>query len=101
MDAKGSATLVTKPIMFEGRRLLVNFNAQEGGHVRVAMLDDNGRACKGFDLDDCAKLTGDEVAKRVEWKSVSDDDLAKLSGKRVRLMFEVNKAQLWSFRFTK
>jgi len=32
---------------------------------------------------------------------MGDDDLAKFSGKRVRLMFEVNKAQLWSFRFTK
>jgi hypothetical protein len=98
LDAAGRATLTTKPLAHAGKELLVNFQTDEGGSVRVGLLDEKGEAISQFNLGECQPMQGDATAHKVQW--VGGSDFSKRVGNRpVRLMFELNKARLWSFRF--
>lgn len=98
LDAAGRATLITKSLATTSQELFVNFKTQEGGSVRVGILDVEGNAISQFNVGECQPLKGDATAQKVEW--VGGTDFSKrLGGQPLRLMFELNKAQLWSFRF--
>ena len=83
----------------DGKELLVNFTTQEGGHLVVGLLDESGTPITQFNLGECQVMKGDQVAQKVTWSG--GDDISKFSGKPVRLMFELSKGSLWSFRFAK
>ncbi|MBI4025540.1 MAG: hypothetical protein HY360_11210 [Verrucomicrobia bacterium] len=96
VDCADKGGLTTKPLRFKGKELRVNFNTQEGGYVRVAILDEQGQPVQGLNLAECEPLKGDDVARPVRWMR---GDLASVQGKSIRLRFELAKCQLWSFRF--
>src|ERR1051326_5633538 len=98
LDAAGKATLVTKPLATTGSKLLLNFNTEKDGYVRVGVLDAEGNPISQFNLGECQDLKGNATAKEVVWGGGSDFS-DRAGGKPVRLMFELNKAHLWSFRF--
>lgn len=97
MECADKGTLITPPLVFEGKNVRVNCSTQQSGSVRVALLDETGKPLKGHGLKDCQPLTGDSVSGKVGWKK--QNDLSALQDKPVRLRFEIEKAQLWSFRF--
>ncbi len=89
--------LVTKPLVFSGGKLAVNFVTREGGSVRVELQDADGRPIERFTLTDCTELRGDAIEQTVAWKAGAD--LGSLAGKPIRLRFELKNADLFSFRF--
>lgn len=89
--------LVTKPLIFQGGRLAVNFATSAAGGVRIEIQDADGRPLPGFTLGDCPPIFGDSIERTVVWKS--SEDVNSLAGKPVRLRFELNDADLFSFRF--
>jgi hypothetical protein len=97
LDSAGKGRLTTPPLTSPGRELRVNFRGAEGGSLRVALLDGQGKPFPGFAAEDCDPFTGDAVAHTVTWHQKSD--LSGIAGKPVRLRFELAKGQLWSFRF--
>jgi hypothetical protein len=99
LNAAGSATLTTKPLAYNGKELLLNFKTQKGGLVRVAILDADGKPIGQFSLGECQVMQGDKTAHKVAWAGGSDFS-RRVGNKPVRLMFELEKAQLYSFRFT-
>ncbi len=90
---------VTKPIIFEGDRLVVNFSTSAAGDIRVELEDADGRPIEGFALDDCDEVYGDEIERTVTWGERAE--LGALAGKPVRLRFLLRSADLFSFRFAK
>ena len=88
--------VTTKPLTFEGNRLVVNF-AAAGGQLKVELQDAEGDPIDGFTLDDCRPIEGDQIAAAVEWSG--DGKLADLAGKPIRLHLEVRDGDLYSFRF--
>ena len=91
--------LVTKPLIFCGRTLTLNFSASAAGSVRVALLRDQMNAqIEGFSLEDSVELLGDDLARVVRWKG--DRDLGSLAGAPVRLHFVLKDADLFSLRFS-
>jgi hypothetical protein len=99
LDCAESGTLVTRPIVFDGKELTVNFSTEEGGHIRVGLLDEQSRPISQFNLGECQPMKGDSVAHQVTW--VGGTDLSNFRGKPLRLFFELSKARLWSFRFAR
>ncbi|MBM3736278.1 MAG: hypothetical protein FJW39_10880 [Acidobacteria bacterium] len=93
----GGGELLTKPIVFEGRRLALNYSTSAAGSVRVEIQDANGRPIPGFTLAENAELYGDALDQVVEWKS---PDVSSLAGKPIRLRFELRDADLYSYRFS-
>lgn len=85
--------IVTKPVTFDGSTLTLNYAADPGGSVEVALLDESGKPVSGYS----ATLTGDSVAADVKWKGGSG--LAELSGKPVKMRFRIENADLYSMRF--
>ncbi len=97
LDCDDKGSLTTKPLVFSGKELRLNFHSRDGGSARVSVLDAKGKPVPGFDLKDCQPLTGDEVSCAVTWEQ--RPELARLQGQTVRLRFELSRCRLWSFRF--
>ena len=87
-------TLTTKPLVLEGKRLLINASAP-AGEVAVAILDPSGAPIPGFTGDDCDVFTGDSVRHVVTWRGNSN--VARIAGKPVVLRFGLTNAKLYSF----
>lgn len=94
--ARPGDALVTKPLVFAGDQLLLNFATHNGGSVRVELQDADGKAIDGFTNADCKPLVGDSIKQAVVWNAGKLSDLA---GKPVRVRFEVNNADVYSFKF--
>ena len=88
---------LTKPLVFEGQELALNYSTSAAGTVRVELTDAGGQAVPGFELESCPEIYGDEIEQVVEWDG--QPDLAKLAGKPVRLRFQLKDADLYSIRF--
>jgi len=87
----------TKPLIFEGDLLDLNFSTSAAGGIFVEIQDTNGTPIEGFTLQDCYELFGDTITRPVLWKS--DAVLSDLAGTPVRLRFVLKDADLYSFQF--
>lgn len=95
----GEGTLITKPILFQGRKLSVNFATSAAGYVRVELLDANAKPIPGYSEQDSIELIGNEIDRTVRWnKEVSD--ASPLAGKPVRLKISLSDADVFAFQFT-
>jgi hypothetical protein len=94
--ATGKGTLLTKPLVFDGSRLSLNL-ASRGG-VRVEVQDAAGKPLPGFALAGGEVIKADEIEKVVSWKGGS---LSSIAGKPVRLLIEMEDAEVFSFQFQK
>jgi hypothetical protein len=89
--------LVTKPLRFAGKELVLNFATSAGGGIRAEIQDAGGRPLPGFGQQDAVELIGNELARVVRWRSGSD--LTSLSGQPVRLRFTLKDASLYALQF--
>lgn len=89
--------LTTKPLMFTGKQLDVNFSSSAAGDLRVELQTADGQPIEGFTLDDCPAMYGDEISRTVKWKNGSD--VSRFAGQPVRIRFAVRDADLYSFQF--
>lgn len=89
--------LITKPLIFSGKNLMINFSSSAAGDVKVELQDENGDPIPGFTLGECPPVFGDSLERIVKWGK--DSDLSSLAGKPVKLRFVLKDADLFSFRF--
>ena len=93
-DHFGGGTVLTKPLIFQGKKLHLNANCRHGA-IRVALLDGDGRTIPGYSFDDCLPIQADRIDLPVRWSNGSK--LPDLTGKPVRLKFRLKNAKLFSF----
>lgn len=91
------AEFVTKPVVFSGDQLEINYATSGAGGIRVELQDAAGKPLAGFAEADCHEIFGDQIRRTVVWKQGSD--VSALSGKPVRLRIVMQDADLYSFRF--
>ncbi len=89
--------MLTRPLVFTGDRLVINYATSAAGSLRVEVQDLEGRPVPGFSLSECREIIGDEIERAVTWEG--RQDLGQLSGKPVRLRFVMKDADLYSMRF--
>ncbi len=89
--------LITKPVRFQGRKLLLNYATGAGGSVRVEIRNRFGQALPGFGLDAAPELYGDSVEEEYRWKSGME--IGSAEGEPVSLRFMLEDADLYSYRF--
>ena len=94
MDSGGA--LLTRPVRFAGRRLLVNCNCPRGW-LRVEIQDAEGKPIPGFAEQECAPVHADSVRHEVTWRG--GGDVGALAGKPVRLRIRLGDGELFSFGF--
>ncbi len=93
----GGGELLTKPIVFSGNRLALNFSTSAAGCIRVEFQEPGGHPIPSFSLADCREIFGDELARTVTWQKGSD--LGELSGQPVCMRFALRDADLYSLQF--
>jgi len=89
--------LVTRPLRFEGSRLLVNFATSAAGGLRVELQDADSKPIPGFTLADCSEHFGDSIERAATWKH--GPDVSRLAGQPVRVRFVLRDADLYAFQF--
>ena len=60
--------VLTKPLVFSGSRLHVNFASSAAGGLQVEIQDAKGQPIDGFELENCPEIYGDTVNHIVAWK---------------------------------
>jgi hypothetical protein len=89
--------MITRPLVFSGSRLVVNYATSAIGSVQFELCDEAGQPTKGFTLAESEVLFGNELEHTVTWKRKSD--IGALAGKPVRLRVRLHDADLYSIRF--
>ena len=94
-------TLTTKPLIFEGRELEINYRTGASGYIKVELLNEDGYVIPGLHADMCERIVGNEIRRVVKWRRDSNVDyaLCHLAGKPVRIKFYLKDADLFSFKF--
>ncbi len=87
----------TKPLIFSGDTLFINFSTSAAGSVKIELQDTEGKPLKGFSLNEAREIIGNEIEKAVTWKS--NPDLHQLAGTPVRLHVVMKDADLYSIKF--
>lgn len=95
----GGGELVTRPLVFEGERLHLNFATSAVGSIRIEIQDENGAPLPGYGLADSAELVGNRLDRIASWGD--REDLSPLAGRIVRLRFAMKSADLFAMQFGK
>ena len=88
-------TLITRPIDFQGSHLHINAAIAEGGELRVALIDQDGKPIAGRSATDCVPIHGDNIDLPVAWKT--SPGLTGLDDSQIRFCFQLSNAKLFSF----
>ena len=86
--------LVTKPLVFDGSELHLNFATSAFGYIYVSVLDKNGNELSG---GESVEVFGDNIDRRVVFPE--GFALEAFAGKAVRLRFRMRDAKLFSMKF--
>jgi hypothetical protein len=89
--------MITHPLGFSGRQLLVNYATSAGGGLQVEIQNANGKPLPGFSLADCQLQVGDAIEQRIEW--ADGHDVSMLADQPVRLRFVLQDADLYAIQF--
>lgn len=93
----GTGEVLTRPLRFQGRKLLLNFRTERNGSLRVEVQDPDGIPLPNFTLEDAIPLQGDELTATAMWSQ--GGDLTSLADKPVQLRFVLDHADLFSMQF--
>lgn len=89
--------MLTRPLVFDGKRLVVNFETSAAGSLRFELTDEQGKPLEGFTLTESEELFGNDVAYAVSW--MGGGDVGALAGRPVRLRVRLHDADFYAFRF--
>lgn len=90
--------LLTRPLRFTGRRLVLNIDTGATGFAQVGILDAQGRPIPGFSADDCVYVNGNEIDYPVEWLG-RGSDLSALAGRVIRIEIRLRGSSLYALQF--
>ncbi|MHC4144552.1 MAG: alpha/beta hydrolase family protein, partial [Planctomycetota bacterium] len=90
-------SMTTKPLVFTGNQLVLNFATSAPGFVRVEIQDTEGKPIPGYSLDESRELIGNYIEHPASWKHGTD--VSALAGRPVRLRFVMKDADLYSLKF--
>ena len=93
-------TVVTKPLVWPGGRLLINASVLGGGGnggIRVEVLSEDLMPVGGLTLADADLVSGDGCRLEATWNKRADV-IADMKDKRIRLKFHLDNVDFYSFR---
>jgi hypothetical protein len=93
----GGGEILTKPLVFTGKELLLNVATSAAGSVHVEVQDSAGAPLAGFELDSAVEIVGNDLDRVARWTTGAD--LSRLAGTPIRLRFVLKDAHLYSMRF--
>ncbi len=95
--------LITKPIIFTGTSMVMNYSTAANGSIRIEVQDEKGQPIPGFLLEESPVIFGDKIAGVVPWKhpqGMTDrSPFSRLAGKPVRFRIVMRDADIYSVQF--
>jgi len=89
---------ITPELRFKGSNLVLNVDTAAAGILRVGLMDSDNNYFDGFSINDCKTIhTCNDIDKTVQWANGSD--VSDLSGKIVKLHFQMCDTDLYAFQF--
>jgi hypothetical protein len=95
----GGGEFTTRPLIFSGDKLVLNYATSAAGSIAVEIQDESGKPLPGYTIADTKPLYGDELEAAISWKSKKD--VSDVAGKPVRLHFAMSDADIYSLRTEK
>lgn len=95
---EGVGEVLTRPMVFSGRKLEINYATSAAGTMQFALCDEAGNAFDGFSLDDSEMLFGNAIDHVVTWRG-RVADLGAFAGRSIRLRVRLQDADLYAIRF--
>ncbi|MDT8301401.1 MAG: hypothetical protein RQ760_07945 [Sedimentisphaerales bacterium] len=92
-----TGSVTTKPFIFNGKKLLLNFATSAPGYIKVEIQNSNGKPVPGYSLSDAEELIGNYIEHPASWRSGTD--VTGLSNQPIRLHFVMKDANLYSLQF--
>ncbi|SEJ58506.1 hypothetical protein SAMN05216327_11379 [Dyadobacter sp. SG02] len=89
--------VVTKPFVFSGKELEINYATSAAGELKIELQDASGKAIPGFTIDDCPAIIGNEIRRVVRWKG--GGDVSQWASRPVRLRIAIKDGDLYSLKF--
>ncbi|HRN57958.1 MAG TPA: hypothetical protein PLL71_15975, partial [Agriterribacter sp.] len=89
--------IITKPFVFKGKELEINYATSAAGFVKVEMLDAKGKPVPGYTFNDCGEIIGNEIKRIVSWNG--KEDVSALEGQPVKLRIYMKDADLYALKF--
>ncbi len=89
--------MTTKPFVFSGRELEVNYSTSAAGSMKIEIQDKYGKPLPGYEEENCQEIIGNEIKRIVSWKG--NQDVGALAGKVVRLKIKIKDGDLFSLKF--
>jgi hypothetical protein len=86
--------LITKPLVFEGKDLHLNFSTSAYGYIYVDVLDEDGNE---LSMKSSFEIYGNTIDRKIAFADGSD--FSEYSGKPVRLRFRMRDAKVFSLKF--
>ena len=90
-------SMTTKPFIFTGKKLLLNFATSAPGYVKVEIQNAQGKPVPGYSLNNADELIGNYIEHPASWSS--ETDVSSLSNQPIRLHFVMKDANLYSLQF--
>ena len=91
-------SITTKPFIFTGGKLLLNFATSAPGFIKVEIQNADGKPVEGYSLQDAQELIGNYIEHPAAWENGTD--VSSLSGRPIRLKFVMKDANLYSLQFS-
>jgi len=92
------AKLVSRPLIFAGRKLVLNVDTGAAGWLQVGLVQSDGRPLPGYAPDECVWVSGNELRYPVEWLA-KGTDVSALAGQPVRIVIRMRGARLFALQF--
>lgn len=89
--------VITKPFVFKGKELEINYATSAAGYVKIEILDANGKPVPGYTFNDAREIIGNEIKHIVSWNG--KENVSSLEGKSVKLKIYLKDADLYSLKF--
>ena len=90
-----TGAIVTRPLNFEGERLRVNAEVDDGGWIKVALLGEANQPIEGYTVEDVIPFKSGGARIPVRWRNAAG--LRLTPGSHARLKFQMKSAKLYSF----
>ncbi len=87
----------TKPIIFKGENLYLNFASSAVGYIQVEIQDKEGKPIPGYELNESIPLIGNKIDMKPTWKN--NKNLSDLQGIPIILLFKMKDTDLFAFQF--
>ena len=84
-------TAATKPLIFDGEKMVINFSTSARGSLYITVTDEDGNSIES------GELFGDSIDRRVDFSG----SLSAFSGKPVTIRFEMTECNLFSMKFVR